>query len=51
MAAIREGWDFTGRRVEIWDLGADQRQHPMHVLTVDAMLLLNPAPKKKDSAP
>lgn len=51
MAAIRQGWDFAERHIEMWDLGADQRREPMHCLTIISVArFLNP-PKKKEPKP
>lgn len=52
MAAIREGWDFTGRPVEMWDCGSDHRRTAIRCLTVVnvATFLNPPKQKKKDPA-
>lgn len=47
MAAIRQGWDFTGRQVEMWDCGADERTTPQHCMTVRRVGLFLSPPKKE----
>jgi hypothetical protein len=55
MAAIRQGYDLGGMRIEVWDrgcnLGRYVRTTPMHILNIpDAAKFMNPPPKPKKAA-